>query len=54
MSFVKTILYKEADRRLLCRFGSSMCNEKLKCDKCLKQDEKEKYKQKFINNLEYK
>lgn len=45
--FFKTILFKEADKRLLCRFGSKMCNEKLKRDHCLIYEiklSKKKYK----------
>lgn len=34
-NFFKTILFKEADKRLLCRFGSAMCNKRLPCDKCI-------------------
>lgn len=27
--FTKTMIFKEADERILCRFGSSMCNQKI-------------------------
>jgi len=49
--FYKTILFKDADQRLLCRFGSKMCNKRLKCDGCLKHEEEQffKAKRKGIN-----
>jgi len=49
--FNKTLIFKEADQRLLCRFGSKMCNRRLKCDGCLKYEEEQffKVKRKGIN-----